>query len=39
MRPHPLAVYESALDGAPVVAVGSAGAVTLAVARLSLIHI
>ena len=35
MRPHPLAVYESALDGASVVAVGSAGAVTLAVARWS----
>lgn len=35
MRPHPLAFYEAALDGAPVDAVGSAGVVTLAVARWS----
>ena len=33
MRPHPLTVYEAALDGAPVVALGSAGAVPLAVSR------
>ena len=35
MRPHPLTFYEAALDGAPVDAVGSAGVVTLAVARWS----
>ena len=34
-RQHPLAVYETALDGALVVAVGSAGAVALAVAKWS----
>ncbi|MGY4642882.1 class I SAM-dependent methyltransferase [Cellulomonas sp. URHB0016] len=33
MRPHPLTVYEAALDGEPVVALGSAGVVSLAVSR------
>ena len=33
MRPHPMTLYEAALDGEPVVALGSAGIVTLAVAR------
>ncbi|WP_421732754.1 methyltransferase domain-containing protein [Cellulomonas sp.] len=35
MRPHPLTFYEAALDGAAVDALGSAGVVTLAVARWS----
>ncbi|MBD8060064.1 methyltransferase domain-containing protein [Cellulomonas sp. JH27-2] len=34
-RPHPLAVYEAALDGAAVEAVGAGGAQPLAVARWS----
>ena len=33
MRPHPMTLYEAALDGEPVVALGSGGIVTLAVAR------
>lgn len=33
MRPHPMMLYEAALDGEPVVALGSGGIVTLAVAR------
>ena len=35
MRPHPLSLYEAALDGARVEAVGSAGVVALAVTRWS----